>query len=162
MEWGFKWCFFSMKSAYMTLCNSSNGVSHDVFSLLWQVKAIPKVVFTTWRVLLGRLPTYDNLSRRGMVVNCSLCVLCKATEESSQHIFLSCIIAQRVWSLCLRWIGILSIQHKDLINHFESFHLVNLSIKQNLVWKRLWVAIIRSIWDKRNLVVFKQGIADAE
>ena len=97
-----------------------------------------------------------------MVVNSSMYVLCKAAEESSQHIFMTCIFAQRVWLLCLRWMGIVSVQHKDLINHFESFHLTHLTTKQNQVWKGLWVAIVRSIWDQRNLVVFKQGIPDAE
>ena len=153
---------FSVKSAYLTLCNSPNGVLHNVYSLLWQAKAKRKEVCTAWRALLGRLPTYDNLIRRGLVVNSSLCVLCKAAEESTQHIFINSIFAQRVWFLCFRWIGILSVQHKEIINHFESFHLIHLSIKQNQVWKGLWIVIVRSIWDQRNLVVFKQGIPDAE
>jgi len=113
---------FSVKSAYLTLCNSSNGASYNVFSMLLQAKAVS---------------TYDNLIKRGLAVNSPMCVLCKAAEESSQHIFMNCIFAQRVWSLCLRWIGILSVQHKNLLNHFESFQLIHLSIKQNQVWKGL-------------------------
>ena len=46
--------------------------------------------------------------------------------------------------------------------HFESFHLPHLTNQQNQVCKGLWIAIIRSIWDQRNLIVFKQGILDAE
>jgi len=149
---------FSLKSEYQTLCQSPNGISHDGYSLLWQVKALPKALFTAWRVLIGRLSTYENLTRRGMVVNSTLCVLCKAAEESNHHLFLTCIFAQKVWSLCLRWIGILFVQHKDLMNHFESFYLVHLSFKQNQVWKGVWVAIIWSIWKQRNLVVFKQRV----
>jgi len=48
------------------------------------------------------------------------------------------------------------------MNHFESFHLVHLNHKQNQVWKGVWIAVIRSIWEQRNLVVFKQGVVDAE
>ena len=65
---------FSVKSAYLTLCNYSNGSLHNVFSLLWQVKAVPKDLCTVWRALIGRLPMYDNLIRRGIVVNSPLCV----------------------------------------------------------------------------------------
>ena len=36
------------------------------------------------------------------------------------------------------------------------------SSKQNLVRKGVWVNIIRGIWDQRNLIVFKQGVVDAE
>ena len=46
--------------------------------------------------------------------------------------------------------------------HFESFLLSNLNVKLNQVWKGVWVNIVPSIWDQRNLVVFKQGTADAE
>ncbi len=87
---------------------------------------------------------------------------CRVADESAQHIFMTCLVAQRIWGLCLRWMGIVSVQHKDLLIHFESFHLIHLNNKQNQVWKGLWVAIIRSIWDQRNLIVFKQGIPDAE
>ena len=117
---------------------------------------MPKALFTAWRILLGRLPTYDSIIQRGMVVNSSLCALCKAAEESSQHLFLTCVYAQRVWSLCLRWIGFLFVQHKDLINHFERFHLAHFTAKQNQVWKDIWVV------GSGNLAVFKQGIANAE
>jgi len=91
---------FSVKSAYLTMCNYSNGSSHNVFSLLWKTKAVPKDVCTAWRVLIGRLPTYDNLIRRGLVVNSSVCVFCKSAEESAQHIFMTCLVAQRIWVLC--------------------------------------------------------------
>jgi len=40
--------------------------------------------------------------------------------------------------------------------------MVHGSYKQNLVWKGVWAAIVRCIWDHRNLVVFKQGVVDAE
>jgi len=96
------------------------------------------------------------------VLNTTVCALCQSKEESCQHLFLECTHALRVWSLCFKWIGILFVQHKDLISHFESFHLAHSSNKQNLVWKGVWAAIVRCLWEHRNSVVFKQGVADAE
>ena len=151
-----------MKSAYARLANQKNEVHDGVFCSLWQARAMPKALITAWRILLGRIPTSVNLLRRGVAVNSSICVLCRESEETSQHLFWECSFAQRVWSLCFRWIGVLFVQHKDLRCNFENFYLVHMSIKQNQVWKGMWVAIVRCIWEKRNSVIFKQGVPDAE
>jgi len=34
--------------------------------------------------------------------------------------------------------------------------------KANIVWKGMWVAIVRKIWIHRNRIVFKNGIVDCE
>jgi len=153
---------FSVKSAYLNLRHQHVGSSNEIFSLLWEAKAMPKALVTAWRILLGRLPTYDNLIRRGLVVTSSSCVFCNVSEESTQHIFLDCALAQSVWSLCFRWIGIFSVQHKDILVHFESFQLPHFTVSQNQIWKGIWVAIVRCIWDQRNLIVLKQGVVDAD
>jgi len=44
----------------------------------------------------------------------------------------------------------------------ENFHLIHLTNKQNQVWLGVWAAIVSYIWKQRNLVVFKEGIPDAE
>ena len=52
------------------------------------------------------------------------------------------------------------VQNKDLRNHFENFHLVYMSDKKSQVLRGMWIAIVRSIWEQRNKVVFKQGVHD--
>jgi len=99
---------FLVKSAYSILTNHQQvSIKEGVFCSLWQAKAMPRVLVTAWRVLLDRIPTRANLIRRGVLVNSPLCALCNTLEESSQHLFLECVFAQRVWSMCYRWIGIL-------------------------------------------------------
>jgi len=117
------------------LDNQPNGYMDDVFNLLWQSKETPKALITAWRILLDRLPTSNNLIKIGVVGISSVCMLCKAAEESSQHLFLECVYAHRVWSLCFRWICILFVQHNDIKYHFENFHLPFMSTNQNKVWK---------------------------
>ena len=153
---------FSVKNAYECLSNYATSNDKDVFELLWLAKAVPKVLITAWRALLGRLPTKVNLSRRGVVVNDNICVLCLDKEESNQHLFMECKIAYQVWNYCLRWFGVLGAQHCNLKYHFESFHLVHMNSKQNMVWKGVWAAVVWSIWDHRNRVIFNQGKVDAE
>jgi len=79
------------------------------------------------------------------MVNTTICGMFQVSDESSQHLFLECKSAQRVWSLCFRWIDILSVQHNDLRYHFVIFHLVEVDSKQNLVWRGIWAVIVGNI-----------------
>ena len=121
-----------------------------------------KALVTAWRILLDRIPTRQNLVVRGIMVNSPLCVLCNQLVETTQHLFLDCIFAYRVWMLCYTWIGVMGAHNRDLCNHFLNFHLFNLNEKQNQVWKGVWVANLRCIWEHRNNVIFKQGVPDHE
>ena len=83
-------------------------------------------------------------------------------EESSQHLFIECVFAQHVWSLCQKWLGIMLVQNNEIKFHFESFLCNQVSGKQILVWKGIWAAVIRGIWDQKNSILFKQGVVDVE
>jgi len=95
-------------------------------------------------------------------MNSIICVLCQIKEETCQHLFIECKHVQHIWTLCHKWLGILFAQHFDIKNHFVSFHLAQASSKQNLVWKGFWATIVRCIWDQRNTILFKQGVAAEE
>jgi len=98
---------FSVSSAYECLTKHDRGPQIDVFKYLWKIKAFPNVMVTAWRVLLGRMPTRECLSRRGVMLNTTGCALCQVEEESCQHLFIECKYAWCVWSLCFKWFGIL-------------------------------------------------------
>ena len=112
---------------------------------------------TTWRV-----PTRVTLNRRGVVMQNTLCALCQTKEESCQHLFVECTHALWVWNVCHKWIGILSVQHNEIMIHFESFYLAQSNNKHNLIWRGVWAAVVRCIWEQRNSIVFDQGVVDAE
>ena len=54
-------------------------------------------------------------------------------------VFVRCVIANDIWNKCYRWLGVLFVQHMELMSHFKQFHLLNLNLIQNLVWKGLWI-----------------------
>ncbi|XP_068466484.1 uncharacterized protein [Phaseolus vulgaris] len=153
---------FSVTSAYEILSNQVRGHQSEVYELLWKAKAFPNAVVTAWRVLLDKLPTRVNLNRRGVQLSSMECPLCQQEEESAQHLFMECCHAQRVWSMCFRWLDISFVQQNDLRSHFLSFHMFQVSNNQTLIWNGVWVAVVRCIWDQRNLIIFKQGVVDAE
>jgi len=134
-----------VKSSYECLYKRIRGNPNWVFKQLWQVEAFPNVLTTAWRALLDRLPTKTCLLSTGVMVTSPLCVMCYSVNELAQHLFVACIVAQRVWDRCLRWVGILFVQHRNMQSHFEQFSLCHINHKQNLVWKGMWVAVVRCI-----------------
>ena len=161
--WGFDDLgLFSVNSAYECIAHPTRSSQNDVFSYLWKIKTFPNVLTTAWRVLIGRIPTRENLSSRGVIMNTILCAMCELKEETCQHTFIECDAAQRVWVLCFIWIGIVSVQQNAILSHFESFYLPQLSSRQNLFWKGVWATIVACIWEQRNFVVFSQGTIDVE
>ncbi|XP_024636145.1 uncharacterized protein [Medicago truncatula] len=96
----------------------------DVKSL-WQ-KDIPlKVVIFAWRLFRNRLPTKDNLLRRGILNNNDTC-LCVAgcdSLETANHLFLHCPLSGSVWNLILRWVGLSTTAPFSPSDHFTQFIL---------------------------------------
>jgi len=74
---------FSMKFVYEWLTNNIRGPHHDIFSHLWRIKASPSVLTTTWRVMVDRMPTRVNLTRRGVKMPTLVWVMCQGVNESS-------------------------------------------------------------------------------
>jgi len=90
----------------------------------------------------------------------TLCVSCGREEETTSHILVSCKESNKVWNMCLSWMGISSVNHNELICHFEQFSCICLNQEGNRLWKSLWV--VWCIWKHRNRVIFNQVKVDAE
>jgi len=89
-------CSFSVKSAYECLAKHIPATETECCKQLRKIKALPKVMVTTWRVLLDIIPTRMCLIRRGVLLNSYTCAICQNAGESSQHLFVECVIAQQV------------------------------------------------------------------
>ncbi len=78
---------FSVKSLYTFLQDS--GVREDRFTRLWQVRTPLKVKIFEWLLLRSRLPTKENLLRRGWSGDAG-CVLYGNDMETADYLFLTC------------------------------------------------------------------------
>jgi len=76
---------------------------------------------------------------------------------SLQHFFFEYMISNFTWNLCFKWFGVLTTQYNKTLQHFDQFYLHGLNIKENKLWKVIWVAMIRSIWHHRNSIVFRNN-----
>nr|GEW92514.1 RNA-directed DNA polymerase, eukaryota [Tanacetum cinerariifolium] len=55
------------------------------------------------RSKLDRLPTRDNLIKRGVNIDSPLCLICGLTLEDSQHLFFTCDMAKCIFQKICRW-----------------------------------------------------------
>jgi len=112
---------FSIKSAHNKLVNHRSGGVSVVFEYLWNLKVMPSTQFYVWMALLDIVATKQNLHKRGATLEDTLCVLCGREEESTSHILVLCKVSIKVWNMCFRWMRISSVNHNELIHHFEQF-----------------------------------------
>ena len=70
---------------------------------MWKIHSPPKTRLFLWCVLENKVPTWDNLQKRGFQGSGS-CVLCKA--ESVIHLFLTCPYCVQVWKECVKLLGL--------------------------------------------------------
>ncbi|XP_057452233.1 uncharacterized protein LOC130744058 [Lotus japonicus] len=153
---------FSVKSAYEAQGSYGPLENMEVFKRIWSIAAPSNVISFTWRVLLGRIQTKDNLLKMNIIAEgfgC-ICVLCEEHLESIGHLFFSCKFTWGIWMNCYRWLGVCSVFQEESHAHFLQ-HGQMLTKSFNEGWWSVWDATVWSIWLHRNEVNFNGGQRDA-
>jgi hypothetical protein len=120
---------------------------------LWKSYAPSKVIVFTWQLLLGRLPTRDNLETQQME-----CLWCPLIIESESHLFRMCPFANGLWYKIYKWLGVSSLVHSDPL---VSMGMLCLAAGR---WKGLkglltvWHAMMWTIWRARNEFIFSSNV----
>ena len=155
---------FTVNSAYnVLLCQNtllpqlSPSFNFDFF---WRLKALPSAHYFAWRVLTGKIATYDNLLHRGIQTGGGMCVMCGIELETVNHLFFTCKVASKVWCMTDVWVGRAFVHCDNATQHFEQFGFMDLSYVGNCVWKCMWISIIWGIWNHRNRIIFNSAVVD--
>jgi len=132
------------------------GVSTVAVSTLWNKQVALKVVLIAWRLFRDRLPTKDNLLRRGVIPFDSwLCVAGCNSVETSTHLFLHCSTFGMVWQFLLRWLGFSTTLPLGVVDHFNQFSFDGGNVKaRGAILQVIWFATTWEIWKERNNMVF--------
>ncbi|XP_071712840.1 uncharacterized protein [Rutidosis leptorrhynchoides] len=71
---------------------------------MWCSQIPRKINIFIWRLALDRLPTHQNLSRRGLEIESISCVSCNHVIESIHHIMFECVVAAELWRKVRIWV----------------------------------------------------------
>ena len=114
------------------------------------------MVLFAWRLFRDRLPTKDNLFRRGVLDQNSLeCVAGCGTVELSDHLLLYCNLFGFVYYLIYGWLGIYVAAPQSLIDHFTQFsYFGDASKVRQSILQVIWYATVWEIWKERNNMLF--------
>ena len=86
----------SFKDAY--LFQSNTAVSPPAWcKYIWNIAIPPSKSLLLWRILQDKLPTDDQLIKRGCQIP-SVCNLCALASETYAHLFLDCSFATQIWN----------------------------------------------------------------
>ena len=72
---------------------------------IWRTKALLRVAFFAWTAARSKIPTIDNLRRRGMIM-VNRCFLCKLDGELVDHLLLHCKVANALWNVFFSRVGL--------------------------------------------------------
>lgn len=95
---------YTTRSGYETALKLSTATLEDPHlsdinwkAYIWKLHTTPKIKLFLWKIFRGALPVGSNLASRNIAAG-DLCTQCNVAE-STNHLFLHCNFAQRVWSL---------------------------------------------------------------
>lgn len=152
---------FTVASAYELEVGDTDVVSFPK-EKIWSTKWPHKVGFFLWQAALGRLPTLDNLQKRGSALTTSsgnpqpnICKLCDLFVEDANHLLLTCPFAVEVWHYFLpsaNFTGSLQPTVLEVLKNWKSCHL---SSQAKELWDRLPASITWSLWKKCNARTFE-------
>ncbi|PWA39953.1 RNA-directed DNA polymerase, eukaryota, Reverse transcriptase zinc-binding domain protein [Artemisia annua] len=92
---------FLVKSMRKTISNTLNNITLQ--STRWNKLLPTKVNIMSWRVCNQRLPTRENLDKRGIDLDSVLCPICNSDIETKSHLFATCLIARNIWKDVFSW-----------------------------------------------------------
>lgn len=125
--------------------------------LIWHQFIPPKISVLLWRLRLfhNKLPTEDNLQRRGFAL-ASVCCLCDSpcSSETSSHLFFQCSFAQKIW----QWLATqfhTTLPTGGVLNDlFQAIVFKGFRSQLHNIWITACFYCIHIIWKSRNKLLF--------
>ncbi|KAK2640843.1 hypothetical protein Ddye_022606 [Dipteronia dyeriana] len=152
---------FSVKS-FRKCMEDRNAQGGSVFKEVWLNICPPKIELFVWQLLHGRVLVREVLSRFGIQVCTNLeCPFCQSNEESVDHLFLHCKWTWGLWQKCINWWGLSYYAASTLLDWWRGWRNLCTRKKSRRAWMSLFFAVVWSIWEARNQLIFKDIPVDS-
>lgn len=144
---------FSTRSAYNLLRRNSEQEAGKDWSWIWKIKAHPRIFFFIWQLCHGKIPTTGLLNDMGMNVD-PMCRSCKQRMEDIVHLLQECPYAVNFWQklkIPISKLATFNLHIKDWLKINVMSYEKHTS---NLEWAVIFPYAIRSLWKRRNGLLF--------
>ncbi|XP_057436686.1 uncharacterized protein LOC130729074 [Lotus japonicus] len=155
---------FTVNSSYLFLQGQHLEDEDPVFKQVWSTPVPSNTKAFIWRLLRDRVQTRENLCKRRVLARgvATMCPLCLQEEESSTHLFLRCAATSPIWYACSGWLGFRTVLAPSIRDHLLQFPSIGRNKAQRAGEHAIWMAIVWSIWIKRNKVIFQGDAFDSD
>jgi hypothetical protein len=109
--------------------------------------------FVVWRCLHNKMPTDDNLLRRGCII-VSVCVLCMRSDETTRHLFITCPFTCALWNWLETLLNV-EFDRSNFISLFDSFLLLGVLNFEVSRWRQSYT--LHTIWMACNVIRFNNA-----
>lgn len=143
---------YSPKEGYLHLANRHKPLHINIWwKRMWKLKApLPRTRLLMWSILNNKVPTGDNLIKRGLY-GPYWCCLCKDNTETVGHLFLSCPTTTDLWNSILSHIPSTSTWRGKTTKEVWANWWTSTSPQKA---RKLPLLISWEIWIARNNIIF--------
>jgi hypothetical protein len=152
---------FSVKSCYFLLLRKFreqrllDPCTMFAVSKIWSCGIPSKISAFSWQLLLNRIPTKENLCKRGIIPqHQSVCIFCNGSLELAVHLFLHCDTAAKVWYEIMSWLGLVIIVPLNIASAFACLVEHGKGKKEKVCLSLIWNSYMWSMWKFRNDCIF--------
>ncbi|XP_076917000.1 uncharacterized protein LOC143576894 [Bidens hawaiensis] len=130
------------------------GLTHPDFRLKWNNWVPGKVGILVWRVDLDRIPVIPLLAKRNVLVGFLDCPACGEADETTEHVFVSCGLAQAVWQAVSTWCKVPHIFAFSIRDILELYKFIKGSKRKAKFFHAVCMVSVWCLWKARNDIVF--------
>jgi ribonuclease HI len=155
--WGPTGSYSTAKGYAMLQSQKDRPPPAKIWKDVWDSTAIPKVNFFFWTLMHKKVLTGENLMKRH-IAGPHRCALCKEAMETSDHLFVDCQFANKVWFLTLQGLNVVVPSNISVVDLFTNWKDRYPSLLMKTLWARIWISIPKyvcwKLWLARNEQIF--------
>ncbi|XP_076950772.1 uncharacterized protein LOC143623844 [Bidens hawaiensis] len=129
-------------------------ISSPVYKMKWNNWVPGKVGLFAWRAELDKLPLLTLLARRNVGVGSLDGPACGELEETTEHIFVSCGLAQSVWQVISIWCNVPQVCAFSVRDLLELYKFTKFPKRKTKAFHAVCMVTLWCLWKVRNDMVF--------
>jgi len=135
---------YTVRGAYQILTTQVAPLRDETRDLVWHKQVPLKVSILAWRLLRDRLPTKQNLLRRGIIQSADTHYVAGCgNNESLLYMFIHYDIFGALWQHVRSWLGISGVDPYNIHAHFIQFtNAIGTSRSRHSFMQLLWLLCV--------------------